>query len=105
MLSLIADLKARLGLTYLLISHDLAVIKRMCDRIAVMYLGRIVESGPTSAIFAMPSHPYTRALLAAAPRLEADGRGGHDRLLRGEPPNPRSLPRLRLSRLRLAKPL
>jgi peptide/nickel transport system ATP-binding protein len=91
-LSLIADLKARLGLTYLLISHDLAVIKRMCDRIAVMYLGRIVESGPTSAIFAMPSHPYTRALLAAAPRLEAEGRHRHDRLLKGEPPNPRSLP-------------
>ncbi|HET6928552.1 MAG TPA: ABC transporter ATP-binding protein [Hyphomicrobiaceae bacterium] len=91
-LSLIADLKARLGLTYLLISHDLAVIKRMCDRIAVMYLGRIVESGPTPALFAMPSHPYTRALLAAAPRLEADGRRGHDRLLMGEPPNPRSLP-------------
>ena len=91
-LSLIADLKARLGLTYLLISHDLAVIKRMCDRIAVMYLGRIVESGPTSAIFAMPSHPYTRALLAAAPRLEADRRHWRDRLLEGEPPNPRSLP-------------
>ena len=91
-LSLIADLKARLGLTYLLISHDLAVIKRMCDRIAVMYLGRIVESGPTSAIFATPSHPYTRALLAAAPRLEADGRRAGDRLLKGEPPNPRSLP-------------
>jgi oligopeptide/dipeptide ABC transporter ATP-binding protein len=91
-LSLIADLKARLGLTYLLISHDLSVIKRMCDRIAVMYLGRIVESGPTSAIFGMPSHPYTRALLAAAPRLEADGRHRRDRLLQGEPPNPRSLP-------------
>jgi oligopeptide/dipeptide ABC transporter ATP-binding protein len=91
-LSLIADLKARLGLTYLLISHDLSVIKRMCDRIAVMYLGRIVESGPTSAIFAMPTHPYTRALLAAAPRLEAEGRHRRDRLLKGEPPNPRSLP-------------
>jgi oligopeptide/dipeptide ABC transporter ATP-binding protein len=91
-LSLIADLKARLGLTYLLISHDLSVIKRMCDRIAVMYLGRIVESGPTAAIFAMPSHPYTRALLAAAPRLAAEGRHRRDRLLKGEPPNPRSLP-------------
>jgi oligopeptide/dipeptide ABC transporter ATP-binding protein len=91
-LSLIADLKAQLGLTYLLISHDLSVIKRMCDRIAVMYLGRIVESGPTSAIFAKPSHPYTRALLAAAPRLAADGRHRRDRLLEGEPPNPRSLP-------------
>jgi oligopeptide/dipeptide ABC transporter ATP-binding protein len=91
-LSLVADLKARLGLTYLLISHDLSVIKRMCDRIAVMYLGRIVESGPTSAIFAMPRHPFTRALLAAAPRLEADGRHRREPLLKGEPPNPRSLP-------------
>ncbi|MBO0742196.1 MAG: ABC transporter ATP-binding protein [Hyphomicrobiaceae bacterium] len=91
-LNLIADLKARLGLTYLLISHDLSVIKRMSDRIAVMYLGRIVESGPTSAIFAMPRHPYTRALLAAAPRLETDGGHRRDRLLEGDPPNPRSLP-------------
>src|SRR5262249_10277035 len=91
-LSLIADLKARLGLTYLLISHDLSVIKRMCDRIAVMYLGRLVETGPTSAIFGMPRHPYTRALLAAAPRLEANGPRRHDRLLTGEPPNPRHLP-------------
>ena len=91
-LRLIADLKARLGLTYLLISHDLSVIKRMCDRIAVMYLGRIVESGPTAAIFDMPRHPYTHALLAAAPRLDAGGRPRLDGSLEGEPPNPRSLP-------------
>jgi len=91
-LRLIADLKARLGLTYLLISHDLSVIKRMCDRIAVMYLGRIVESGPSSAIFDTPCHPYTRALLAAAPRLEVGGRQRLDGALEGDPPNPRSLP-------------
>jgi oligopeptide/dipeptide ABC transporter ATP-binding protein len=91
-LNLIADLKARLGLTYLLISHDLSVIKRMCDRIAIMYLGRIVESGPTPAIFAKPHHPYTHALLAAAPRLEPSARQMPDGVLEGEPPNPRRLP-------------
>jgi oligopeptide/dipeptide ABC transporter ATP-binding protein len=91
-LSLIGDLKTRLGLTYLLISHDLSVIKRMCDRIAVMYLGRIVESGPAAAIFAAPRHPYTRALLAAAPRLEAHGGRAREGRLEGEPPNPRSRP-------------
>src|SRR5262249_39232952 len=91
-LRLLADLKARLGLTYLLISHDLSVIKRMCDRIAVMYLGRIVESGPTPAIFATPRHPYTRALLAAAPRLAPGAAERAGALLQGEPPNARNLP-------------
>jgi oligopeptide/dipeptide ABC transporter ATP-binding protein len=90
-LSLIADLKARLGLTYLLISHDLSVVERMCDRVAIMYLGRIVEIGPVRSIFEQPRHPYTHALLAAAPRLEP----GHDLaggILEGEPPNPRNIP-------------
>jgi oligopeptide/dipeptide ABC transporter ATP-binding protein len=90
-LSLIADLKARLGLTYLLISHDLSVVERMCDRVAIMYLGRIVEVGPARAIFATPCHPYTRALLAAAPRLEP-GRQLGGGILEGEPPSPRKLP-------------
>jgi oligopeptide/dipeptide ABC transporter ATP-binding protein len=90
-LSLIADLKARLGLTYLLISHDLSVVERMCDRVAIMYLGRIVESGPARAIFATPRHPYTRALLAAAPRLDP-GRQLGGGILEGEPPSPRKLP-------------
>src|SRR5262245_66191504 len=69
-LRLIADLRARLGLSYIFISHDLSVVERMCDRIAIMYLGRIVESGATRGIFANPRHPYTQALLAAAPRPE-----------------------------------
>ena len=90
-LSLIADLKARLGLTYLLISHDLSVVERMCDRVAIMYLGRIVEAGPARAIFASPRHPYTRALLAAAPRLEP-GRQLGGGMIEGEPPSPRKLP-------------
>jgi peptide/nickel transport system ATP-binding protein len=91
-LSLIAELKARLGLTYLLISHDLSVVKRMCDRIAIMYLGRIVEAGPTRAVFEGPCHPYTRALLAAAPQLEPGGQQMAGAMLEGEPPNPRNVP-------------
>ena len=90
-LSLIADLRSRLGLSYLLISHDLSVVERMCDRVAIMYLGRIVETGPARAIFKTPRHPYTQALLAAAPRLEP-GRQLGGGILEGEPPNPRALP-------------
>jgi oligopeptide/dipeptide ABC transporter ATP-binding protein len=90
-LSLIADLKARLGLTYLLISHDLSVVERMCDSVAIMYLGRIVEAGPARAIFQAPRHPYTRALLAAAPRLDP-GRQLGGGILEGDPPSPRQLP-------------
>jgi peptide/nickel transport system ATP-binding protein len=63
-LNLFMDLKSTLGLTYLFISHDLGVVRHVSDRVAVMYLGRIVESGPAGEIFAAPNHPYTRALLA-----------------------------------------
>jgi oligopeptide/dipeptide ABC transporter ATP-binding protein len=90
-LNLLQDLKAQLGLTYLFISHDLSVVARMCDRVAVMYLGRIVEIAPAAEIFARPKHPYTRALLAAAPRLEHDGQVGGT-MVEGDPPNPRNLP-------------
>jgi oligopeptide/dipeptide ABC transporter ATP-binding protein len=69
-LRLFHDLRARFGLTYIFISHDLSVVRLMCDRIAVMYLGRIVEVAPASALFSGPVHPYSRALLAAAPRLD-----------------------------------
>ncbi|HUZ90290.1 MAG TPA: ABC transporter ATP-binding protein [Methylocella sp.] len=68
-LRLLRDLKEKLGLTNLLVSHDLSVVRLMCDRMAVMYLGRVVEDGPTEAIFAGPRHPYTRALLDATPKL------------------------------------
>ncbi|MCL4802630.1 MAG: dipeptide ABC transporter ATP-binding protein [Burkholderiales bacterium] len=69
-INLLDDLLARLGLAFLLIAHDLAVVRHIADRVAVMYLGRIVEQGPTGEVFANPRHPYTRALLAAIPRPE-----------------------------------
>jgi oligopeptide/dipeptide ABC transporter ATP-binding protein len=85
-LALFADLRDRLGIGTVLISHNLAAVRHVCDRAGVMYLGRIVEIGRKDEIFADPRHPYTRALLAAAPRL----RPGPDRAgarLKGEPPS------------------
>jgi oligopeptide/dipeptide ABC transporter ATP-binding protein len=90
-LSLLAEIRARMALTYLFISHDLSVVERMCDRVAIMYLGRIVEIGISESIFSSPRHPYTRALLAAAPRLDPGKQLGGG-MIEGEPPNPRNLP-------------
>jgi len=73
-LNLMKDLQRRLGLTYLFISHNLAVVRHMSDRLGVMYLGRIVELGPAEAIFAAPRHPYTRLLLDAIPDMDNPGR-------------------------------
>jgi oligopeptide/dipeptide ABC transporter ATP-binding protein len=90
-LTLFRSLRATFDLTYMLISHDLAVVRTMCSRVAVMYLGRIVESGPTEAIFERPRHPYTRSLLAAIPRI-GGARVTRDFWLQGEPPDPGNIP-------------
>ncbi|MEY2735356.1 MAG: hypothetical protein RLZ58_765, partial [Pseudomonadota bacterium] len=66
-LNLMADLQAQFGVTYLLISHDLAVVNHLCDEVAVMWQGQIVEQGPPERLFRDPQHPYTRTLLEAVP--------------------------------------
>jgi oligopeptide/dipeptide ABC transporter ATP-binding protein len=91
-LNLLSDLRHQLGLTLIFISHDLSVVRHISDELAVMYLGRIVESGPADAIFSGPHHPYTRALIAASPQLYAPKGSGASALL-GEPPSPIHLPR------------
>jgi peptide/nickel transport system ATP-binding protein len=86
-LQLLQDLKERLGLSYLFVSHDLNVVRLLCDRILVMYLGRIVESGPAEQVFNAPAHPYTRALLSAVPTPGVSSRD--QRIpLPGEPRSP-----------------
>ena len=86
-LNLLQDLQNEYGVTYLFISHDLAVVEYVCDEVAVMYLGRIVEYGPTDKIFANAAHPYTRALLDAVPKFTTEGRRGRTSL-KGSVPNP-----------------
>ena len=87
-LNLMRELQVRLGLTYLFISHNLAVIRHMSDRLGVMYLGRIVEHGPGEAIFTQPRHPYTRLLLEAIPDLSAAGAARTRPGVGGEVPSP-----------------
>ena len=85
-LNLMRDLQRRLGLTYLFISHNLAVVHHIADRVGVMYLGRIVEMAPTRTLFTAPRHPYTRMLLDAVPDLEMSGKSRI--AVAGEVPNP-----------------
>lgn len=89
-INLFMDLRERLGLAYLFVSHDIGVVRHISDRVAVMYLGRIVEQGPTEALFADPNHPYTQALLREVPRL--DNRHASFNPVSGEIPSPLSPP-------------
>jgi oligopeptide/dipeptide ABC transporter ATP-binding protein len=86
-LRLLVDLRRDLGLTYVFITHDLATARLLCDRVAVMYLGRVVEAGPAEAVLSQPRHPYTRALLEAVPRPEPSARRRPRRLPAGEVPD------------------
>ena len=90
-LNLIAALRRDLGLALLFVSHDLDVVGHLCDRIAVMYLGRIVESGPAAQVLASPGHPYTRELVAASPVPDPD-RPIRPAATPGDPPNPAAPP-------------
>ena len=89
--NLLADLQARTGVAYLFIAHDLAVVKHVAHRVAVMYLGRIVETGPKDVVFSRPRHPYTRALLAAIPRPDPH-RARPAPVAAGEAPSPLAIP-------------
>ena len=92
-LNLLRKLQKDFGLTYLFISHDLGVVQHMCDSIAVMYMGKIVEYGPRLDIFNAPQHPYTRALLSAVPSVDKARRAQTKRILiPGDPPDPVNLP-------------
>ncbi|MEO9527201.1 oligopeptide/dipeptide ABC transporter ATP-binding protein [Roseibium sp.] len=90
-LSLLADLKSRMGLTLVFISHDLAVVRQIADRVAVMYLGRVCECGPAGQVLSHPRHPYTKALLSAVPVPDPAVKRTR-LLLAGDPPSPHTPP-------------
>ncbi len=90
-LNLLLELQSRLRLTFLFVAHDLSVVRHICDRVAVMYVGQLVELAPTDAVFRRPRHPYTAALMRAVP--VPDPRvSGADGILKGEVPSPASPP-------------
>ncbi|WP_201835690.1 ABC transporter ATP-binding protein [Microvirga zambiensis] len=90
-LNLLDDIKQQHGISYLFISHDLGVVRHLADRVAVLYLGRLMEVASRDDLFATPSHPYTQALLAAVPRI-GKGRRKKEQILRGEMPSPLAPP-------------
>ncbi len=90
-LTLLLDLQQRRGLAYLYIAHDLAVVRQVAHRVAVMYVGRLVETGPTEEVLAAPAHPYTQALVSAVPALVGGTESGRI-VLSGDPPSPLARP-------------
>ncbi|PSQ05742.1 dipeptide/oligopeptide/nickel ABC transporter ATP-binding protein, partial [Halobacteriales archaeon QS_5_68_33] len=91
-LNLLGDLQDEFELTYLFIAHDLSVVRHITDRVAVMYLGQVIERGPTDDIFEDPKHPYTEALLESVPRADASEHGRRVDALPGDVPSPRDPP-------------
>nr|WP_322100055.1 ABC transporter ATP-binding protein [Geminicoccus roseus] len=90
-INLLIELKQKMGLALIFIAHDLALVRRLCDRVAVMYLGRIVEEGPVEQVFGQPLHPYSEALIRAIPEIDPD-RPLPVPSLEGDPPSPLRLP-------------
>ena len=92
-LTLLEDLKREYGMSILFVSHNLAVVRRLCDRVLVLYLGRMMELAPTEVLYTQPRHPYTRELLDAVPIPDPDLQPARlGRVLSGEPPSPLSPP-------------
>lgn len=103
-INLLRDLQQRLGLTMLFISHDLAVVEYICDRVLVLYLGRIMEIAPSADLYARPQHPYTRALLSAIPSPDPNARRDRQ-ILKGDIPSPANPPAGCVFRTRCPKAL